>query len=208
MIARTAAALMPLCRRHLRCGSRLAQGRPVARRILAGFRHRVRPRTNAEPSSGRSVRWGILDVACIIRQFRSCLQHNRCGGNHPRLEGGELGVGHVAEPFGNRIGRKMQIQRLRWVSITAVQKRCRGGEACRIRVSVLRKFNQGVDRQTRILAGFDHQVANGPTICTVWIVRIRSEFQQYWRGFRQTRRIPALALLEPSPACSVTAHLI
>ena len=26
-------------------------------------------------------------------------------------------------------------------------------------VSVLRKFNQGVDRQARILAGLDHQVA-------------------------------------------------
>ena len=37
------------------------------------------------------------------------------------------------------------------------------------RVSVLRKFNQGVDRQARILAGLDHQVANGPTVCTVWI---------------------------------------
>jgi hypothetical protein len=27
--------------------------------------------------------------------------------NHPLLEGGELGVGHVAEPFRDRIGRKM-----------------------------------------------------------------------------------------------------
>jgi hypothetical protein len=27
-----------------------------------------------------------------------------------RLEGGELGVGHVAEPFRNRVGRKMQIK--------------------------------------------------------------------------------------------------
>ena len=33
---------------------------------------------------------------------------------------GEFSVGHVAEPFGNRIGRKMQIQRLRWAAITAV----------------------------------------------------------------------------------------
>jgi hypothetical protein len=37
-----------------------------------------------------------------------------------RLEGGELGVSHVAEPFRNRIGRKMQIQGLRQATITAV----------------------------------------------------------------------------------------
>ena len=50
-------------------------------------------------------------------------------------------VGHVAEPFRDRIGRKMQIQRLRGATITAVQKCRRGGEAGRICVSVLRKFN-------------------------------------------------------------------
>jgi hypothetical protein len=27
--------------------------------------------------------------------------------DHPRLEGGEFSVGHVAEPFRDRIGRKM-----------------------------------------------------------------------------------------------------
>ena len=66
--------------------------------------------------SGRSIRRGILNVgirsvARIVHHVRRCLQHNWCGGNHPLLEGGELGVGHVAEPFGNRIGRKMQIER-------------------------------------------------------------------------------------------------
>jgi hypothetical protein len=102
--------------------------------------------------------------------------------------------------------RRYWIRQKWWAAITAVEKRRRRGVACRIRVAVLCKFDQGVDRQTRILAGLDHEVADGPTVCAVWIVRIRGEFQQYWRGFRQTRRIPALALLEPSPACSVTAH--
>jgi hypothetical protein len=36
------------------------------------------------------------------------------------LEDAELHVGHIAEPFHKRIGRKMQIQRLRWATITAV----------------------------------------------------------------------------------------
>jgi hypothetical protein len=29
--------------------------------------------------SGRGIRRGILDVACIVRHFRSCLQYNRSG---------------------------------------------------------------------------------------------------------------------------------
>jgi hypothetical protein len=32
------------------------------------------------------------------------------------FEGGEFGVGHVAEPLRDRIGRKMQIERLRWAT--------------------------------------------------------------------------------------------
>ena len=41
------------------------------------------------------------------------LDHDRCGGNHSLSEGGEFGVGHVAEPFRNRVGRKMKVQGLR-----------------------------------------------------------------------------------------------
>jgi hypothetical protein len=49
------------------------------------------------------------------------LERERSGyRDHPRLEGGEFSVGHVAEPFRDRIGRKMQIQGLRWTAITAV----------------------------------------------------------------------------------------
>ena len=84
------------------------------------------PRTNPEVSgeSGKGIRRGILDVgACVVRHFRSCLQHNRCGGNHSLFKGGELSIGHVAEPFGDRVSRKVQIQRLRWATIAAVQKR-------------------------------------------------------------------------------------
>jgi hypothetical protein len=95
-------------------------------------------------------------------------------------------------------------QRLRRATVTAIQKRCRGGEACRIRVVVLRKFNQCVDRQARIFAGLDHQIANGPTVCAVRVIRIRSEFRR--RVFRPTGKVSAVALYEPSPACSVTAH--
>ena len=53
----------------------------------------------------------------------------------------------------------MQIQGLRWAAITAVQKRRRGIVARRIRVVVLRKFHQGVDRQARKLAGLDDEGA-------------------------------------------------
>jgi hypothetical protein len=35
------------------------------------------------------------------------------------FKGGELGVGHIAKAFRDRIGRKMQIQRLRWTAIAA-----------------------------------------------------------------------------------------
>jgi hypothetical protein len=82
--------------------------------------------------SGRGIRRRILDAACVVRHFRSCLEHNRRGGNHSLFEGGELSVGHIAEPFRYRVSRKMQIQGLRWAAIAAVQKRRRGGEACRI----------------------------------------------------------------------------
>ena len=119
--------------------------------------------------------------------------------DHSLFEGGELSVGHVAEPFRDRLGRKMQIQGLCWATITAVQKRCRGSEACRIRVGILRKFHQGVDRQTRKPAGFYHQVANGPTVCAVWVVRIRSEFR---RPFRPAGRVSTVAFYKTAFARS------
>jgi hypothetical protein len=87
--------------------------------------------SSAQPSpSLPSVSVAVRQLACIVRHFRSCLQHNRCGGNHSLFEGGELGVSHVAESFRDRIGRKIQIQRLRWPTIPTIQKRRRGGEAC------------------------------------------------------------------------------
>ena len=119
------------------------------------------------------------------------------------FESGELGVGHVAEPFRYRVSRKMQIQGLRWAAIAAVQKRRRGSEACRIRVVVLRKFNQCVDRQARKLASLYHQVANGPTVCTVWVVRMRSKPS---RVFRPAGRVSTVAFYKIALACSITAH--
>ena len=117
--------------------------------------------------------------------------------NHPRLEGGELSVGHVTEPFRYRVSRKMQIQGLRWAAIAAVQKRRRGGEACRIRVVVLRKVNQCVDRQARKLASLYHQVTNSPTVCAGWAVRIGGEFR---RAFRPAARVSTAALYnQPLP---------
>ena len=141
-----------------------------------------------------------FDTLCIVCT-RGCLQReagrNRCGSDHSSFEGGEFSVGHVAEPFRDRIGRKMQIQRLRWPAITAVQKRRRGVKACRIRVVVLRKVNQCIDRQTRKLAGFYHQVANGPAVCAAWVVGIRSEFQ---RVFRPAARVSTTAFFRPQRA--------
>jgi hypothetical protein len=134
-----------------------------------------------------------LRLICVLERERSGYR------DHPRLEGGEFSVGHVAEPFRDRIGRKMQIQRLRWPAITAVQKRRRGVKACRIRVVVLRKVNQCIDRQTRKLAGFYHQVANGPTVCAVWVVRIRSEFR---RPFRPAGRVSTVAFYKTAFARS------
>ena len=88
--------------------------------------------------SGRTCRAQARRVQhCIVRHFRSCLQHNRCGGNHPRLEGGEFSVGHVAEPFGDRVSRKMQIQGLRRPTITAVQQLHRGIQAAVVGLAVL-----------------------------------------------------------------------
>jgi hypothetical protein len=43
--------------------------------------------------------------------------------DHPRLKGGEFSIGHVTEPFRNRIGRKMQIQRLRRPSVEVLSQR-------------------------------------------------------------------------------------
>ena len=164
---------------------------------MAGFVIAVTPSPPHPPHY-----WTLLTLR-IVRHFRSCLQHNRCGGNHPRLEGGEFGVGHVAEPFGDRIGRKMQIQGLRWSTITAVQERRRGVVARRIGVVVLRKLNQGVDRQGGVLAGLDHQVGDRPAICNR---RVGSVPRRYWRVFRSAGRVSTAALHKPTLACFV-CHL-
>ena len=116
------------------------------------------------------------------------------------FEGGELSVGHVAEPFRDRVGRKMQIQGLRWTAIAAIQKRRGGGEARRRGIVVLCKFDQGVDCQARKLAGFYHQVANGPAACTVWVVRIRSKFR---RVFRSAGRVSTVAFYKTAFARSI-----
>ena len=49
---------------------------------------------------------GSVAVRLLVR---GCLQHNRGGGNHSLFEGGKLGVGHVGQPFGDRVGRKVQV---------------------------------------------------------------------------------------------------
>jgi hypothetical protein len=112
---------------------------------------------------------------------------------------GEFSVGHVAEPFGNRIGRKMQIERLRWTAITAVQKRRRGAVACRIRVVVLRKFNQRIDRQGGVFTGLDHHIGDKPAIRSRGV---GSVFRHCRRVFRPAGGVSAAALHEPALACS------
>jgi hypothetical protein len=64
----------------------------------------------------------VLGVSVAVHLWLICMLEREAGGycDHPRLEGGELSVGHVAEPFRDRIGRKMQIQRLRRATITTV----------------------------------------------------------------------------------------
>ena len=76
-------------------------------------------------------------VVAVRLRLIYMLEHDRCGGNHSLFEGSELGVGHVAEPFGYCVGRKMQVQRLRWATITAVEKRRRGVVARRAGYLVL-----------------------------------------------------------------------
>jgi hypothetical protein len=71
------------------------------------------------------IRTAVHQFACIIRavvtilpgvsvavrlRLICMLQHNRCGGNHSLFEGGKLGVGHVAEAFGDCIRRKVERQ--------------------------------------------------------------------------------------------------
>ena len=70
-------------------GSRLTQGRSVARRILAGCQtpSEAADEFSVGAESGKGVRRGILDVAVrqlarIVRHFRGRLEHDRCGGNH------------------------------------------------------------------------------------------------------------------------------
>jgi hypothetical protein len=63
----------------------------------------------------------LLGVGVPVRlRLVSMLRERSPYCNHSLFEGGELGVGHVAEPFRNCIGRKMQIQRLRCATVTAV----------------------------------------------------------------------------------------
>jgi hypothetical protein len=62
-------------------------------------------------------------LICFIRNkkptiFCSCRcstlrTRRRCGGNHSLFEGGELSVGHIAEPFRYRVSRKVEVQGLR-----------------------------------------------------------------------------------------------
>ena len=81
----------------------------MARRILAGVRHRVRPRTNPGGSAelGRGIRRLIIHTAvaillCIRVAVRlrliGMLERERSGYcDHPRLKSGEFSVGHVAK---------------------------------------------------------------------------------------------------------------
>ena len=65
--------------------------------------------------SGRGPWRGLLDVACIVRHFRSCLECNRCGGNDSLFEGGELGVSHVGQPSRNCLSHNVYPILRRWM---------------------------------------------------------------------------------------------
>jgi hypothetical protein len=64
----------------------------------------------------------LLGVSVAVRLRLICMLERERSGycDHPRLKGGKFGVGHVAEPFRYRVGRKVQIQGLRWTAVTAV----------------------------------------------------------------------------------------
>jgi hypothetical protein len=49
----------------------------------------------------------VLRGVAVRLRLSDMLEHDRCGGDHPLFEGGKFGVGHVAEPFRDRIGGKM-----------------------------------------------------------------------------------------------------
>jgi hypothetical protein len=207
MIAMMLPAAMPSCLLHRKAFRRGAEGR--------GRENSGRPQLAADASAGVewphvrlwegpwcveywrafrhrvSIRRRILDVACIVRHFRSCLEHDRCGGNHPRLEGGKLGIGHIAEPFGDRVGRQVEVERLRRATITAVQQLHRGTKTAVVGLAVLGKGDQRINRQARILAGLDHDVGNFPIDFTPRLLLQAALWRR--RIFRQTRRIPALA---------------
>ena len=53
----------------------------------------------------------LLGVSVAVRlRLLDMLEREATGYcDHPRLEGGKLGVGHLAEPFGDRIGRKVKV---------------------------------------------------------------------------------------------------
>ena len=77
-------------------------------------------------SLGNLIRTAVSVLLGVSNAVRlRLIQREATGyGDHPRLKSGKLGVSHVAEPFRYRIGRKMQIQRLRWTAITAGTNPC------------------------------------------------------------------------------------
>jgi hypothetical protein len=96
-------------------------GRGLAPKVNSGL-YVLLPTSSSTPSSSAqpspSSPASVSPSAC---GSSACSSAERSGyRDHPRLEGGEFSVGHVAEPFRDRIGRKMQIQGLRWTAITAV----------------------------------------------------------------------------------------
>jgi hypothetical protein len=83
--------------------------------------------------------------------------------------------------FGYRIRRKVEIQRLRWATIAAIQERRRGVVARRAGVLGFGQLHQRVDRQTRILAGLDHQVRNRPAIRSRQVGSVHRRYRKIFR---------------------------
>ena len=127
------------------------------------------------------------------------------GGNHSLFEGGKFGVGHIAEPLRDRIGRKMQIQGLRRAAVATVQKRRRGVVRVGAVYLVLVNSTKVSTAKPVYLRASTTRLGIGRRIRSR---QVGSVFpRQYWRVFRPAARVCTATFYKPPLAGSVTTHL-
>jgi hypothetical protein len=89
-------------------------------------------RTAVSVLLGVSVRLATVSVAVRLRLI-DMLERGATGyRDHPRLEGGELSVGHVRQPSRDCFSREMQIHALCRPAVAAVQQLHRGIQAAAV----------------------------------------------------------------------------